>query len=81
MESVDERIFNIMSVVFKKKRSDLTEYAAIDTLDSWDSMNHMNLILALEEEFKISFTDDDIAQLVSFKLVRHRVESLIKDVS
>tara|TARA_B100000029_G_C17287441_1_gene855738 strand:+ start:198 stop:440 length:243 start_codon:yes stop_codon:yes gene_type:complete len=36
-------------------------------IEEWDSIGHMALIAALEEEFKISFETDDIIDFSSFE--------------
>ena len=36
-------------------------------IPEWDSIGHMTLISALEEEYKISLETDDIVDLSSFK--------------
>ena len=36
-------------------------------IEEWDSIGHMSLISALEEEFKISLDTDDIVNFSSFK--------------
>lgn len=36
-------------------------------VDEWDSIGHMTLISALEEEYKITFETDDIIEFSSFK--------------
>tara|TARA_B100001564_G_C20144853_1_gene448269 strand:- start:80 stop:316 length:237 start_codon:yes stop_codon:yes gene_type:complete len=36
-------------------------------IEEWDSIGHMTLIAALEEEFKISIETDDIVDFSSFK--------------
>ena len=38
-------------------------------IEEWDSIGHMTLIAALEEEFKISIETDDIVDFSSFKKV------------
>ena len=63
------------------KNSSLYEKAFIDTfaikpaqlkklkyqdVQSWDSVGHMNLIMMLEETFKIEMDIDDITDLSSF---------------
>ena len=37
------------------------------SIDNWDSIGHMTLISALEDEFKISIKTDDITDFNSFK--------------
>lgn len=36
-----------------------------DTLDAWDSINHLQLIVELEDSLAISFTKEEIEQLDS----------------
>ena len=36
-------------------------------IEEWDSIGHMTLISALEEEYKITFETDDIIDFSSFK--------------
>ncbi len=40
-----------------------------DDLETWDSLRHLNLILALEEEFEITIPDEEVGDLVNFKLI------------
>ena len=36
-------------------------------IDEWDSIGHMTLIAAFEEEYKITFETDDIIDFSSYK--------------
>ncbi len=50
-------------------------------IEEWDSIGHMSLISALEEEFKISLDTDDIVNFSTFKkgieiLKKYKVEIL-----
>ena len=38
----------------------LSEDASPDTVSSWDSLGHLNLVIALEEEFGVSLSADDV---------------------
>lgn len=44
-----------------------TENLKYNEIDEWDSIGHMTLVAALEEEFKISLETDDIIDFSSFK--------------
>lgn len=48
---------------------------------SWDSLFHLNLLLAIEQEFRISLNDEEVAQLNSFEIVLEIVESKLGGVS
>ena len=45
----------------------LSENLKYNEIEEWDSIGHMTLIAALEEEFKISLETDDIIEFSSFK--------------
>lgn len=50
---------------FEIKES-ILEKLKYNEIDEWDSIGHMNLISALEENFKITFETDDIVDFSSF---------------
>ena len=53
----ENRIKDVMSSVFDILKHDIKEDASPDNIESWDSLKHMNLIVALEEEFEVKFKD------------------------
>jgi acyl carrier protein len=52
--------------------------ASMDTIPTWDSLRHMNLVLALEEEFKVSIPDEDAGNITSYKLIKLVIEELLQ---
>lgn len=40
------------------------------TCEAWDSVNHLNLILALEAEFGVTFEPEEIASMQDFSAAR-----------
>jgi len=64
-----DRIFTVMATVFEVPLETLNEESSIDTIDTWDSMKHLTLILALEEEFGITIPDEEVGGLVTYKLI------------
>jgi acyl carrier protein len=69
LKLMEKRIKEIMSVVFETDLSMITDDASPETLDIWDSLKHMNLITALEEEFHVTFSDNEILEMLSYKLI------------
>jgi acyl carrier protein len=41
-----------------------------DTIDKWDSLSHLNLVMAIEAEFDVELTPEDSMDMLSFKLIR-----------
>jgi len=44
----------------------------------WDSMHHLQLVVALETEFDISFEPEDIGSMKSLDEIEMKVKSTIK---
>jgi acyl carrier protein len=59
-----------MAAVFEVDRSEIDENTASGDLEKWDSLHHMNLISALEEEFEIELEEEEIMEMMNFKLIR-----------
>lgn len=66
---MENRIKEIMSVVFETDLSMIDDCLSIETIENWDSLKHMILIAVLEEEFKITFSDDEILDMLNYKLI------------
>jgi len=66
---MEEKVKKIMSDVFLVDINEINNYTSPDNLPQWDSIGHLNLITSLEEEFNIKFNDDQIIQMLNFKLV------------
>jgi acyl carrier protein len=58
-----ERVFRIISKVMDVSFEKVNERSSPDDLEKWDSLQHINLILALEEEFEVRFTDQEIVRM------------------
>lgn len=51
----------------------LSESDGPTTVEAWDSVTHLNLILAIEAEFGIQFDAGEIPELLSVEKIRSRV--------
>ena len=58
-----EIFMNSLSIKDQNK----VESLKYNEIDEWDSIGHMSLMSALEEEFKISLETDDIIDFSSYK--------------
>lgn len=58
-----------MSQVFRVAEDQIREGASPQTISNWDSLAHMNLVLALEEEFGVQFQDQELVQMTSFEAI------------
>lgn len=63
--TIKDKLFDVMVDVFQVDIGVITESAAPGTIKEWDSLKHMLLLMALEEEFEFRFTDDEMAKCIS----------------
>ncbi len=64
-----DRVLKIVSQVMNVPVDRLDEDSSPDTIERWDSLKHMNLVLSLEEEFSITFSDEEIVKMLSVGIV------------
>lgn len=58
--TVTERLEPIFHEVFDDDTIRLTPELTADQVDGWDSLSHVNLIVAIESRFKIKLTQKEL---------------------
>lgn len=56
---LESRVHQIFSDVFSIPVDQLQSEASPESVSTWDSLNHLNLVLALEQEFGIQFSPEE----------------------
>lgn len=69
-----EKIITIISEVFELVPAEVKWPVKIRELERWDSFNHIGLIIAVENEFDISFEPSEVEAI-------HTSEDLLKFVN
>lgn len=59
-----------MAAVLGAPESAINEDSSTDNIKGWDSVAHLNLIMALEEAFGTSFSPEETMDMTSVKLIR-----------
>ena len=70
-----ERIISIMSTVLETDESEINIDSSMKNVDSWDSLKHINLIICLEKELGLEFTNDEIVQMISLKKITSIIDA------
>lgn len=63
---MDQIVKQIIADVLNIDAKSIDESTAKDHIESWDSLNHINLVMAIEQEFQVSFDVTDIESMISF---------------
>ena len=61
---MEEKIFEIISIIMETNIELININSSSQNIDNWDSLHHMQLILAIEEEFNLEFSDQEIISMV-----------------
>jgi acyl carrier protein len=65
VSDVTGRVRTIVASVLRVPIDTLDLAASPDTIASWDSLNHMQLVLALEEHFGLQFAVEEMEAMQS----------------
>jgi acyl carrier protein len=72
------KIKQVMSAVFEIPLESIADDTSSDNIETWDSLRHLNLILALEEEFGVSIPDEEVGNLINYKLIELVINDLLE---
>ena len=76
---MEEKIKKIMGNVFEIDSSVIDDNSSPDNIEKWVSLKHMVLVIALEEEFNITFREDEIVEMLSFKTICDTIRQKISN--
>lgn len=65
MKATFEDVRAIAADIFQVTARRITLQSSPDTIESWDSLQHLNLILALEQSFGLEFEPEEIERMTS----------------
>ena len=63
---LEARIKEVFGSVFNLDRDEISPEISMQTFGAWDSLRQIQLVLALEDEFKVSFSEQEVGSLNSF---------------
>ena len=72
----EQKLKQIISSVFKVDISTINNETSPDSIESWDSLNHLNLVLALEEGFQVTFTEEQTVEILNYELIVETLKEL-----
>jgi acyl carrier protein len=64
-EELEDRLTQIFRSLFRNESLVLRDELTAHDVPGWDSLNHVNLIIQVEEELGIRFRNDEVARLAN----------------
>ena len=59
-----------MSIVFNEPIENINDKSSFESIDKWDSLAHLNLIIAIEESFNVKLSDNEVEDSLSFNSLK-----------
>jgi len=69
MSDVRTQVRQLVADLLQVPLDSLSEASGPDTVAAWDSLQHLNLVLVLEDAFSIQFEPDEIGELTSIAAI------------
>lgn len=63
MPSLEDELQNVFHDVFGDDQLQISRFTTASDVDGWDSLAHLNLIVAIEKRFKVRFATAEISRL------------------
>lgn len=63
--NTEDKFFTILSSLLNLPHDQLSRESSRETIEQWDSLKHMQLVMTLEEEFDIEFDGVEVSGLSS----------------
>ena len=63
-------MLDAIAAVLDVDAATLTDESSPETVPSWDSLNHLNIALAVESEFGVALTADQVIAMSSIAAIR-----------
>lgn len=70
-----EKVIQIINLVLEAKFALDTQEILSEAIENWDSLKHLSIVFALEDEFDIRFSEDEFSELRSLSAIVTNIES------
>lgn len=69
MDNIKYKVYEIISEFLNIPVNQINDNDSQDTIEEWDSLKQMNIVIAIEEEFKITFDDSQVEEMLNVSLI------------
>ncbi len=73
MDEIEAGIRDAMAAVLGIPVDEIGDETSPDTVPAWDSLQQINLILALQDAFGVVFEPDEIMEMLSYAVIVREV--------
>ncbi len=77
--AITEKLTEVFREVFDDEGIELFDEMTADDVDEWDSLSHVNLMIAIELAFDIEFQQNEIQNFSNVGELRKSIESKLEN--
>jgi len=74
---MNKKIQKVMAQAFEIPEDQININSSLDTLENWDSIHHLRMIVFLEREFDIVIPDEKVGNMINYKLINSVINECI----
>ena len=68
-DNIEGRVRTILADLFELDPNAIGPDTSTDTVEEWDSLQHLTVVLSVEEEFGIQLDEEQTIAMVTFPLI------------
>lgn len=65
-DDIEQNLKALLAKIMQVAADAIDDKASTATLANWDSLRHMKLIVALEEEYALAFDEEQIVEMTAY---------------
>lgn len=77
MNAIEQKAKSVMSIILDIPITDIKPELTQDNYSTWDSLKHLDMVVALEEEFDVNIPEEEIGNLLSLQLISVIIQECI----
>jgi|TARA_B100000795_G_C22778334_1_gene431076 acyl carrier protein len=74
----DFKLKEVISNVLGIPTVEINNDSSPDSIEKWDSLSHLKLVMAIESEFNVELSPEDSMDMLSVKLIRIILQDALK---
>ena len=68
---MEEKLKTVISNVFELTSDKIDELTTMESIEQWDSLKHLQLVMEIEEKFGVVFETEEILEITSFTGIKN----------
>ncbi len=74
---VQGKVMQVVVNIFQVSPEKISTKTTSDDVEKWDSLNHINMILALEQEFGIRYDEEQVVSMLSVEEIIEATKGML----